>query len=282
MIEMLEHDLAVLRLVRHHKIDMMFGTSVAIAHVSRVTRARSFVFCMDDRYYRPELPTLAYPFADKVVVPDCIRDRRMKNYLTHPSYHELAYLHPNHYQPDATILEEIGVQPGEPYFILRFVAWEAIHDIGKSGLSFEMKLKIIRTLEQHGKVFITSEGHVPDEIRPYLIKFSPHRIHHALNYATLLLSDGITMIREAAVLGVPSILCSPISGKQSVVNELEHRYGLTYSYLPSEEEKFMAKIEELIRMPDLKATWQTRKDRMLKEKIDLAQFITDLITSVKF
>lgn len=46
--ELIEHDFNVLRLVRQHKIDLMAGTSASVAHVSRITRARSFVISEDD------------------------------------------------------------------------------------------------------------------------------------------------------------------------------------------------------------------------------------------
>ena len=48
---------------------------------------------------------------------------------------------------------------------------------------------------------------------------------------------------------------------------------MCYSYLPEQQEAFFAKIEELLAMPDLKGEWQSRRQRMLADKIDYANFM---------
>ena len=48
------------------------------------------------------------------------------------------------FTPDITVLQELGVSPEEKYVILRFVSWNASHDIGHKGISYENKLKAIK------------------------------------------------------------------------------------------------------------------------------------------
>ena len=81
------------------------------------------------------------------------------------------------------------------------------------------------------------------------------------------------MAVEAAILGTPSIRFSDFAGRIGVLEELEHKYGLTYGIKTSEPEKLYAKIEELLRFPNLKEEWQKRRQKMLSEKIDVTAFM---------
>jgi predicted glycosyltransferase len=211
------------------------------------------------------------------VTPDCVRDKRTTKYVTYESYHELAYLHPNHFTPNPDVLEHLNVEPGEPYFILRLVALKAYHDIGQAGLRMKAKHTLIDLLSKRGKVFITVEGYLPDQFKPYQLQIAPHLVHDAMSYATMLISDSQTMTAEAAVLGTPAIRCNTFVGRISYLEELEHRYGLTYGFLPDQEDKMIAKIETLLASPNLKAEWQSRRTKMLQEKIDTAQWITNFV-----
>jgi uncharacterized protein len=74
-------------------------------------------------------------------------------------------------------------------------------------------------------------------------------------------------------LGVPAIRSNSFVGRISYLEEEEHKYGLTYGFKPDEFGKMFAKIEELLKMPNLKAEWQRRRERMLAEKIDVTAFL---------
>ena len=73
-------------------------------------------------------------------------------------YNELAYLYPNRFNPDESVLKELGVEKGEKYVVVRFVAWNASHDLGHHGISVENKLKAVRGFSKLGRVFISSES----------------------------------------------------------------------------------------------------------------------------
>ena len=93
----------------------------------------------------------------------------------------------------------------------------------------------------------------------------------------MFIGDSQTMTAEAAVLGTPAIRCNTFVGRISYLEELEHKYGLTYGFVPGEEERMFDKIVELLSTEDLKKTWQEKRSRMLKDKIDLARWIVDFI-----
>jgi uncharacterized protein len=273
--ELLEHTWSVLRLAQKLGADLLLGTSVSIGPVSKVTRARSIVFNEDDAQAVRAFAMLAYPLADTIVTPSCLPDDLGAKHVKYESYQELAYLHPSRFTPDPGVLPELGIEEGEPFFLLRFVAFKAAHDVGAAGISLPMRRQLVHELSQRGRVFISAEGDLPDEFRRYQIRIAPDRIHDAMAYATMLISDSQTMTAEAAVLGTPALRCNTFVGRLAYLEELEHRYALTYGFRPAQEERLRAKVTELLGYPDLRGEWARRRRRMLDEKIDLTAWMVD-------
>ena len=279
--ELFEHDWNVLRATVQHKIDLLIGTSVCITQVGFVTRTPSLVFNEDDRDYLHAWAWLAYPFATGIVTPQCLRDVKTAKYICHDSLHELAYLHPDHFTPDPSVLERLGVSPGERFFIIRFVALQAHHDFKHRGLSLDARRRLVNLLVQHGRVFITNEGTMPEEFERYRFSISASDMHHAMSFATLFVGDSQTMTVEAAVLGTPSARCNTFHDRCSIISELEHRYGLTVSFHPDNEDRMLATIEEWLSQPDLKDRWLARRDRLLNDKHNLATWMVGLLESLE-
>ena len=98
-------------------------------------------------------------------------------------------------------------------------------------------------------------------------------MHDALYFSHLVIGDSQTMAAEAAVLGTPSIRFNDFVGKLGYLEELEHRYGLTYGIKTTEPEFLFDKIEELLSIKDLKKEWEKRRRKMLSEKIDFTAFM---------
>ena len=129
-------------------------------------------------------------------------------------------------------------------------------------------------LKPHGAIFITSERPLEPQFEPYRIHINPLDMHHVMAFASLYIGDSQTMTSEAAVLGTPAIRCNTFVGRIHYLEEEEHKYGLTYGFRPEQSEEMFKKIEELLSMPNLKEEWQIRRQKMLLEKIDYAQFLT--------
>lgn len=270
-------DRKLFRMVRKLRPDVMLGTSINITHVSRLTQSRSIFFTESDPHLIRLISHLSFPFADLIVMPDILPDTWPSKQVKYPSYHELAYLHPRHFTPDSGVLNDLGVAPDEPFFLLRFIGWGASHDVGQGGLNLKARRRVIEALQLRGRVLITAEGKLQSEFEPYRIRLAPHRIHDALYYATLFVGDSQTMTVEAAVLGTPAIRCNTFVGRCSVIEELEHKYGLTYGFLPKDEDKMFDKIMELLGDENLHNRWQQRRRRMLKDKIDLTAWMVDFV-----
>jgi len=207
-----------------------------------------------------------------ILNPKCYRPNLGAKQFKYDGYHEIAYLHPNRFEPDVTILEELGVKSGERYIIMRFVAWNANHDVNHSGITPENKIKAVRACEKYGKVFVTSEGDLPEEIRNNQIKIPIERIHHAIAYASLLYGESATMASEAAMLGVPSIFLD--NEGRGYTNEQEQEFGLVFNFSESLEDQAKSiQRAEAILSNSTSSDWKQKRKQMLSDRIDLTAFL---------
>lgn len=272
-------DREILHFVRSHKIEVGVGSSMALSHVSKLTNMKSIILDDDDDAVEPLFVKYAHPFADVILSPDCVKRKSLQT-IGYPGYHDLAYLHPNVFKPSPDVLKKASLTQGEPFFILRFNAFKAHHDIGESGLSLEEKRRLVNFLSLRGKVLITAERDLEPEFQPYAITVPPEQIHSLMYYATMFIGDSQSMTSEAAVLGTPALKCNTFAGRLAVPNELENRYGLCFSFLPSQFDLMFDKMQQLLAMPNLKAEWQRRVETMLKDKTDVTQFFVHYIEHV--
>lgn len=185
------------------------------------------------------------------------------------SYIELSYLHPNYFVPDSGILRELGLKNDEKFCILRFVSWEANHDIGHTGLSNADKVRLVMLLKKKYRVFVSSEGEYPAEIAEYAFRLPPHKMHDALAFADLFIGEGATMASECAMLGTPAIYINSIVCE--TLNEQEKKYGLVHNFHSTVG--FFEKVEELISVSNLKEEQVAKRNKMLAEKIDVTAFM---------
>ncbi len=268
----LKQDAALLKFVKRNSIDIGISSHIVLSHVAIFSSMKSMIFDDDDDIAEPLVVKYGHSFADVVLSPDSIDRKTYKN-IGYQGIHELAYLHPNRFQPDENILKEIGINKDDKYFILRFVAFQAHHDRGQFGLNIGQKQRLIDLLKSYGKVFITSEGPIEQEFEEYRLPIPPEKIHSLIYYSTMFLGDSQTMTSEAAILGVPAIKCNTFAGKLSVPNELENKYHLCYSFQPSEFDKFYSKIQQLLLNENLKEEWTKKRIDFLKENIDVTAFM---------
>ena len=255
---------------------LQFKPDLFVSHGSTIAAFTSFIMhkphiAFEDTFNMEQVK-LSMPFTDVVLTGDYPHPSLGKKEIKYPGYHELAYLHPNVFTPDERVLAILGMKKGEKYAIVRFVAWEASHDIGHSGISYENKIKLVKTLSRHLRVFISSEKELPEELKNYQIKIPPEQMHNALAYAHLFVGESSTMATESAVLGTPSIYIN--DSKLGYTNDLAN-YGLLYSYMESENDQIAAikKAEELALKQNIKEEYIAKREKMLADKIDVSAFL---------
>jgi predicted glycosyltransferase len=240
---------------------------------SKIFGASSVVFT--DSEPVPADRYLTYPFADRILTPTCFMKELGKRHIRYNGFHEISYLHPNYFKPSSDVLDLIGIDKGNPYFILRFVSWEATHDIAQSGFSMEWKSKIIRELEKRGRVFISSEKPVPSIFSDYVIQIPPHQMHNALYYADLFLGDGATMATESGLLGTPAIRSSSLVGTMGNFVELMNKYKLVFSF--KSPEMALKKALEILETSNYKSIWNRRRNKLFEDKIDVTAFMVKYV-----
>ena len=330
----------MLQFIRRNKIDILVGSTLSFA-AAKLARIPVIAMGEDDADVVPKYAKMVYPFASSVLTPDCCDNGRWNNKSSkYPSYHELAYLHPNHFTPDPKIVEAYGIDTSKPYFVIRFASLNAHHDSGIKGINTEIAQRLINILEGSGldhfesdpasacslspsacslsadsgnklvpqtptdpsrlvplstnspstnstsgnkpRIYITSERPLEPQFEKYRIKINPLDMHHVMAFASLYIGDSQTMAAEAGVLGVPFVRFNDFVGRIGYLRELEDKYELGYGIKASDEgsvDALCERVETLVSMPsaERKATFQSRREKMLSEKIDCAKFLTYFI-----
>jgi predicted glycosyltransferase len=210
------------------------------------------------------------PFTDVILTPDVLPEDLGPKQIRYKGYHEIAYLHPQYFQPDPAVYQWLGLKEGAPYAIVRLVSWNATHDAGHKGLSNEDKTKLIRQLSERMQVFITSERELSAELKPFQIKIAPEKLHHALAFADIVVSEGATIASEAGVLGTPAIYINSIARSYCLDQE---RYGTVFN--AGDSDKVFSLITHILNQD--RAVFRERSRQLLADKINVTQLLYDYI-----
>lgn len=256
------------------KPDMFYSIAgIRSSIVAFLLRKNSFVF--DDTEHSTKEIALYKPFATKIFTPDCFLDDLGPKQVRYSGYHELAYLHPNRFKPNPKVLKEIGLTENDIFFVVRFVSWEATHDVGQKGLSLEDKRKLIELLKPQGKIIISSEKELPTEFEEYRMKICPTKMHDLLYYATMYVGESGTMATESSLLGVPSILINPLA--KTAGNHIDLQNNNLQFYFDDLIASY-TKIESIINNQESKQLNKVNLNKILISKIDVIYYI---ISSLK-
>lgn len=263
-------DWRMLRIARRFQPDIFIGHgSIRGAHASAILGVPCIA--TDDTEHAKFEHLLYLPFTDHVLTPSCFQKEMGGKKVPFPGFMELLYLHPNRFQPDASILSELGLGEGERYIVVRFVSWEAGHDIGQSGMADRVRL--VRELQKEGRVFISSESELPEELEPIRLRIPPERLHDLLYYATLYVGEGATTASECAMLGTHAIYVNTLTA--GTLEEQEEVYGLVHRLLKDDD--IIRKAREIMRDPSSKEMSQGLRCRLLADKTDVTAFLVNFV-----
>lgn len=277
MLRILKRVGKMLSIIKEKKPRLLLGSAAELALSGKLTGIPTYVFFEDDVEKVHPYGWMVGPLATGMVCPEvCSAGRWTYKKTGYASYHELAYLHPAHFTPDRSVVKDI-FSDAERNFVIRFVDLIAFHDKGKKGITDALAQQLIDRLLPFGRVHISSERKLPAQFEPYRLKIPTSKMHDVLAFADLFIGDSQTMTAEAAVLGTPALRFNDFVGELSYLEELEHTYGLTYGFRTDMSEGLLGKLDELLRVPDLKIEWRKRKEKMLTEKIDLAQWMIGFV-----
>ena len=126
------------------------------------------------------------------------------------AYVEQLYLHSSLYNKGKEVLDELGVKPNE-YVLVRYIAYDAHHDLKAHPLSDETKKRIVKEISKRYRVFVSLEKSAKDSFyEDYLLNISPEKMHDLEANAKFMVTEGATMASESFVHGVPFLYINPL------------------------------------------------------------------------
>lgn len=272
MIRLVIHDIKLFFYCIKHKPKLILGiVAIRGSHVGWLLRIKNFVFT-DTEHAKLQIAFFK-PFATQIHNPSWFTSSLGAKQVRYNGFHELAYLHPNNFNPRSEVLEKLGVSEGDPYFIIRFVAWDATHDINQSGISLKCKREMVQFLQNKGRVFITSEYELEEEFKSMEYDLPASFLHDAIYYSSLVIGEGATTACEAALLGVPSIYINTIS--LGYISLLESNFDLVWHL--KDDTRAIERLTELFSTADYRERWMQKKDVFLESQIDTTEYIVSLV-----
>ena len=191
--------------------DMYMGfASSACAITSFLFRKPSIL--IDDTEHNSMTHKLYMPVCSKVLTPFYFKkDLGNKDkQIRFNAYVEQLYLHSAYFKRSTQVLEELGVKPKE-YVIVRYVAYDAHHDLKVRPIAEETKKNIVKEISKRYRVFVSLEKSVKDPFYDdYVLKISPEKMHDLEANAKFMVAEGATMASEAFLLGVPYLYLNPL------------------------------------------------------------------------
>jgi predicted glycosyltransferase len=272
MLELAERESKIMGVIRRFKPDVVCSIAGTFnVHAARLAGIPDVIFYDTENATISNL--ISYPFATAICTPAAYNLDAGRKHIRYEGYQELAYLHPNRFVPDPREVQAAGVQPDEPYSVVRFVGWGSGHDIHLRGFSVAGKIALANLLARFGKVVITSESPLPGPLEQYRLRTPPTKVHHLLAFAQIVVGESATMASEAVQLGSPAIYVSPVG--RGYTDEQERRYDMCYSF--HDEQTALAKCSELLERPTLRGEWQAKRQRLLSEKIDVTAWMVRFV-----
>jgi hypothetical protein len=273
---MLFRDILMLKQVRRFRPDLLLGSDSSVAHAGFLTGRKAITFGEDDYAVIRKLAWMMIPFSYRFLSPEACSVGPFKyKKVPYNGYMKLAYLHPAVFRPDKS---KISNWANSPYVIIRRARLSAHHDKRIAGLSPELVITLTGLLEKKNfRVYLDAEDELPENLEKYRLTLPKNDFHHLLAFASFIISDSQSMSMEAAMLGIPSIRFNDFAGRIGVLEELEHRYRLTYGIPPSRPDLLFSRLEEWTDNPRLQEEFSRKREIMLAEKINVLDFMVRYI-----
>ncbi|MBU1097082.1 MAG: DUF354 domain-containing protein [Bacteroidetes bacterium] len=224
---------------------------------------------------------IVVPLSTLVITQKTYKNEFGKKHKRINGFFETTYLHPNYFiSEEIDVFKESTESKQKKYFVLRFIGWDANHDINQFGFSDEEKIKLVDFLLGYGKVIITSEKNLPNSLKKYVMSQHPSQIHHLLSFASIYIGDSQSMATEACLLGTPSIRYNSFVGENDMSNFkiLQEKYELLYNCKNFEEVIYYAK--RVIEDDNSKIKWRQNSNNYFKEIGDTNKEIFNIIKTV--
>jgi predicted glycosyltransferase len=276
--ELVERELRFYRVVRRFRPRVLLGTSVHAARASRLFGGRSVILNEDDAGVVPLFARIAYPFAHRIVTPECLEHEAWGDrHKTYPGTQKLFYLHRDRFRASPGVPVGLGLR--SPFGIVRLSSLTAHHDVNKRGLDRAAVAALAARLRGRVELHVSTEkADAPPEGTRLLVA-PPEDVHHVMAAARFVLSDSQSMTAESALLGVPAIRVNDFVGRISYLAELE-RLGLAYGFRPEETGNAVDRAASLALDDDAQAGFRARRDKYFETMPDPLPWLVTLIEAL--
>jgi uncharacterized protein len=276
--ELVTRDVALIRWARRFRPDVVLTRNPAGVHAGRAVGAWTVYDSVDGRAAGIHFQ-LGAPLAHVITSPNWLDEDYGPRHRRYRGPKELAYLHPSRFRPDPGIRAELGVTDGQPLFVLRFVANDAVHDAHTIGLDAGQRAALVERLRGFGHVVISSEEPLPAALEPLRYRLGPERIHHVLAAADLFVGDSGSMAAEAGVLATPALrLSSWVGPVRGYLGRMERDYGLVRCFTPQTRAGFETALDEVLAdLPAAKAAAGAAAARLVADCDDVTAWYRALL-----
>ncbi len=196
-----------------------FHPDLYIGFGSSACAITSFLFnkpciLMDDTEHNAMTHRLYLPFCTVVLTPFYFKKKlkfgKKDKQVWFNAYVEQLYLHSSQYKIKRDVLDELGIKP-KKFVIVRYIAYDAHHDMAVHPLSEETKKKIVKEIAKRYRVFVSLEKGADDPFyNDFLLNISPEKMHDLEANAKFMVTEGATMASESFVHGVPFLYINPL------------------------------------------------------------------------
>ncbi len=277
--ELPSHAVNIVRRTLGYDPDCVFGRGAYAALAGAVGRVP--VVLVDDSGNTDLDHAVSVPLADAVLTPHTFEKDLGEKHYEFRGFKECAYLHPEEWDPQTDIRDELGVGPDEEFVIVRLNAFGSHHDVGQAGFTPERRRELVDRLAERATVFVSDEGGDMDldeaPARPF--DLHPALLHDALAEASLLVADTQTMVTEAALLGTPAIRSNSFVGDDDMGNFIDlERAGLIYNL--REFDAVLDAATDILADDGAAERWRNLRDDFVGDKVNLTRVIVDVAERV--
>ncbi len=195
------------------------------------------------------------PFTKYIMTPSSVNFDFGKKQFRYNGFQESFYLHKKYFQPNQNILNKYGIDYNTPYLILRFVKYNASHDLTYKTLDMNQIIQLIKELAKNYKLFISYEGGLPKYLERWGEEFDPEDVHHLLAFAKAYIGQSATMASEAAHIGIPAIFIKSLhENTAGVIDYLNNKgYIETIDYSSHQVNDILHSFKEIVgkSIPDI-------------------------------
>ncbi|APX97838.1 DUF354 domain-containing protein [Natronorubrum daqingense] len=275
--ELPSHLYTIARRVRAFDPDVIFGKGPYAAAAGMFSRTPAIAVLDSETSYDH---VVARPFVRAILTPSAFRKDLGSKHYKFNGVAESAYLHPDVFEPDPSVRDDLGVAADEPYAIVRLNAFNGHHDVGKRGFSLEQRRRLLSELSEHATVFVSDEAGDLEfsDLPAESFDLHPAKMHDALAHADLLVADTQTMVTEAALLGTPAIRSNSFVGEEDMGNFIElEEHGLVRNLESFED--VLEQSQELLADESSTDRWERRRDEYVEDMDNLTELLCNIATA---